>query len=57
MKYKVRFSKSAANDLGSIKKYICENNADAAKKVVRHIIGKIEPILSENPGAGRAGRV
>ena len=57
MEYRVRFSKSAVNDLNSIREYIYDNNKDAAKEVVSYIIEKIETILVVNPAAGRAGRV
>ena len=32
MEYRVRFSKSAVNDLNSIREYIYDNNKDAAVK-------------------------
>ena len=57
MKYEIKFSKSAVNDLNSIKEYIYENNEEAAKEVVSHIIEKIETLLTANLAAGRAGRV
>lgn len=57
MEYRVRFSKSAVNDLNSIREYIYDNNKEAAKEVVSYIIEKIETILVVNPAAGRAGRV
>ena len=57
MSYKVKFSKSALSDLNSIQKYIYENNREAAKKVISHIIEKIENVIVPNPAAGRAGRV
>ena len=57
MEYRVRFSKSAVNDLNSIREYIYDNNKEAAKEVVSYIIEKIETILAVNPAAGRAGRV
>ena len=57
MEYRVRFSKSAVNDLNSIREYIYDNNKDAAKEVVSYIIEKIETILVVNPAAGRAGMV
>lgn len=55
--YRVKFSKSATNDLKAIKKYICADNILAAQDVVSHIIEKIETVLVPNPSAGRAGRV
>jgi len=57
VKYNVKFSASAAEDLKTIQEYICENNREAAKKVVAHIIKEIETVIVPNPGAGRAGRV
>lgn len=57
MEYKVKFSASSLKDLKSIQEYICENNREAAKEVVAHIIEKIETIIVANPSAGRAGRV
>ncbi len=57
MAYKVKFSKSAVQDLNSIQKYIYENNRAAAQKVVSHIINSIESIIAINPAAGRAGRI
>ena len=41
----------------SIQEYICEDNREAAKEIVAHIIEKIETVIVPNPGAGRAGRV
>lgn len=57
MAYKVKFSASSLKDLKSIQEYICENNREAAKEVVAHIIEKIETVIVPNPSAGRAGRV
>ncbi len=57
MEYRVRFSKSAVNDLNSIREYIYDNNKEAAKEVVSYIIEKIETVLAVNPAAGRSGRV
>ncbi len=57
MEYEIKFSKSAVNDLNSIREYIYENNKEAAKEVISHIIEKMETILTVNPAAGRAGRV
>lgn len=57
MAYKVKFSASSLKDLKSIQEYICENNIEAAKEVVAHIIEKIETVIVPNPSAGRAGRV
>ena len=57
MGYNVKFTTSAQSDLENIQKYIYENNKDAARDVIAHIINKIETILIQNPGAGRPGRV
>lgn len=57
MAYKVKFSASSLKDLKSIQEYICENNKEAAKEVIAHIIEKIETVIVPNPSAGRAGRV
>ena len=57
MTLEVKFSKSAVEDLNSIKEYICSNNFVAAQKVVAYIIKTIEDVLAENPSVGRAGRV
>jgi len=56
MSYKILFSILAKEDLYSIKKYICNNNIEASKIVIKHIISSIEK-LKENPAMGRAGRV
>jgi len=52
----ILFTDSAREDLRSIKKYICEDNFEAAQKVVKHIFDSIE-YLRTNPSLGRAGRV
>lgn len=57
MTYRVKFSASSLKDLKSIQEYICEDNREAAKEVVAHIIEKIETVIVPNPSAGRAGRV
>lgn len=53
----VKFTELAAEDLRSIKKYLCENNEKAAKEVVAYIIKSIETIIVPNPSVGKAGRV
>lgn len=53
----INFSQSAIDDLDSILKYIYENNRQASKEVVSHIINRIETMLSFKPSIGRAGRV
>ena len=57
MQYKVEFTKKAFGDLESIKKYIYNDNMDAARKVVAYIFERIETLLLSNPSVGRAGRV
>lgn len=57
MSYKIEFSKKAFEDLESIKKYIYENDELAAQKIVSYIVERIETIIANNPGVGRAGRV
>ncbi len=57
MVYKVKFTTSSLNDLKSIQEYIYENDKEAARKVVAHIIEKIETVIVQNPAAGRAGRI
>ena len=56
MSYKILFSILAKEDLYSIKKYICNDNTEASKIVIKHIISSIEK-LKENPAIGRAGRI
>ena len=56
MSYKILFSNLAKEDLHSIKKHICNDNMEASKIVIKHIISSIEK-LKENPAIGRAGRV
>ncbi len=56
MSYEIKFTELARNDLQSIKKFICDDNFDAAQKVVQHIISSIEQ-LKVTPAMGRAGRV
>lgn len=56
MSYNIRFTISAKNDLNSIKKYICNDNYNIAKQVIKDIIESIENLKS-NPAMGRAGRV
>lgn len=54
--YPIKFTKSAVEDLRCIKRFIYEDNSEAAKEVVSYIISKIE-MLPQNPSLGRAGRV
>ena len=56
MGYKILFSSFAKEDLHLIKKYICNDNLEASKIVIKYIISSIEK-LKENPALGRAGRV
>lgn len=57
MSYKIEFSKKAFEDLELIKKYIYENDELATQKIVSYIVERIETIIANNPGVGRAGRV
>lgn len=57
MQYSVKFSESSLEDLQAIKKYIYENNHEASREVVSHIIDRIETVIMPNPSAGRVGRV
>jgi toxin ParE1/3/4 len=54
---KMNFSQSSIEDLNAIQKYIYENNREAAKEVVSHIVERIETLLIPNSAIGRAGRV
>ena len=56
MGYNILFSTLANEDLYSIKKYIYNDNIEASKTVIKHIITSIEK-LKENPAIGRAGRI
>jgi toxin ParE1/3/4 len=53
----VIFSQFAREDLRSIREYIYDNNQATAKKVVAHIVNKIQTLLVVTPSMGRAGRV
>lgn len=57
MEYQVKFSASSLKDFQSIQEYICENDREAAKKIIAFIINEIETVIVPNPAAGRAGRV
>lgn len=52
----IRWLDDAINDLQSLRQYISQDNATAARKVVKKILHAID-ILSEQPGMGRPGRV
>ena len=56
MSYEIRFSTYAKEDLKSIQKYICNDNFEAARRVVEHIVSSIE-VLADTPSIGKAGRV
>jgi len=51
----IRWLDAAVNDLQSVRHYISQDNATAARKVVKKILHAID-ILSEQPGMGRSGR-
>lgn len=51
------WSREAIEDLTSLRAYIAEDNAAAARRVVLQIIQTIEQVLSDNPQIGRTGRV
>jgi len=52
----ILFTIPAREDLKEIKKYICNDDFQAAQKVIKHIIECIE-MLKNNPSMGHAGRV
>ena len=52
----IRWLDDAVDDLQSLRQYISQDNATAARKVVKKILHAID-ILSEQPGMGRPGRV
>jgi toxin ParE1/3/4 len=51
------WSPEAIEDLISLRAYITENDPDAARRVVLHIVQNIEQLLSDNPHMGRTGRL
>ena len=52
MSYQIRINPIASEDIKNIKEYIAEDNLDAAIKVVKDIVEKIES-LSEFPEMGK----
>jgi len=53
----IKWTKLAQEDLECIQKYICDDNPTIAKKVILHIIDKVETMIPTNPSVGRPGRV
>lgn len=53
---KVRWRESAGKDLREIRAYIAQDNAVAARKVVKEIRQQVA-LLGKNPLIGRAGQV
>lgn len=53
---KVRWRESAGKDLREIRAYIAQDNAMAARKVVKKIRQQVA-LLGKNPLIGRAGQV
>ena len=52
----IRWLDDAVNDLQSLRLYISQDSATAARKVVKKILHAID-ILSKQPGMGRPGRI
>lgn len=52
----VRYTKHSIKDLEEIRKYICNDNYHASKKVITHIVLTISN-LKFTPNLGRMGRV
>jgi len=53
---KLRYTPRARSDLAEIHDYIAQDNSQAARRVV-HIIRNAAEALTQNPQAGKAGRV
>ena len=51
------WSPEAIEDLISLRAYITENDPDAARRVVLHIVQNIEQLLLDHPHMGRTGRL
>ena len=51
------WSPEAIQDLVSLRAYIAEDDAAAARRVVLRIVHDIEQLLPDNPQIGRPGRV
>ncbi len=54
---KVVWSPEAIEDLASLRAYIAEDNAAAARRIALRIVQVIELMLPDNPHSGRPGRV
>lgn len=52
----IKWLEDALYDLQSLRHYISQDNANAANKVVKKILNKVN-LLSEQPDIGRQGRV
>ncbi len=52
----IKWLEDALYDLQSLRYYISQDNANAANKVVKKILNKVD-LLSEQPNIGRQGRV
>lgn len=55
MGYNVEYTKNAQDDVIEIEKYISQDNADAAKRVLKHIRNYIENLKSL-PSIGKYGK-
>lgn len=51
------WSPQAIADLTAARAFIAEDNPEAARRIVLHIIDAIETTLTGNPHIGRSGRV
>lgn len=51
------WSPEAIGDLARLRLYIAQDNPEAARRVVRHIVDTVEALLPGNPHVGRSGRV
>ena len=54
---RVRWTLPALANLDSIQDYVAQRNALAAHRLVNNILDRTEALLSQNPLAGRTGRV
>jgi len=54
---KIVWSPEAIQDLNSLRAYIAEDNAAAARRTARRIVASVEQLLPNNPHMGRPGRV
>jgi|SRR5262245_16297782 len=53
---RIQWYEDALHDLRSLRRYIAQDNAVAASKVVKKILYAVN-MLSEQPGMGRPGRI